>query len=82
MKFTRELTWRAIYDICPDLAILREHGIQLSMPESLSMAATHAFINDLGGIDLAYPCYVIRTALKELGGEGKIEFGDVSEYWM
>ena len=87
MKYTQNLVWEAVYEVCPHYKMTHKHNIIYDLPEALKAAAVEFFMIDESIIknsstDYVFAKFVVGLALKELAAKGLIEFGDVNEYWM
>lgn len=87
MKFSRELTWKAVETVLPHLKALKENNIAVNLTDALKDAAVELFIaknnseDTRGGMDWSYAEYIVCKALVELKEKGWLTFGEQEEFW-
>lgn len=87
MKFSRELTWKAVLTVLPHLNALKENSIAVNLTDALKDAAIELFIAENSpedsrrNLDWSYAQYIVYKALVELREKGWLTFGEQEEFW-
>lgn len=88
MKYSQQLVWKAVYEICPAFEVVNADRTIINLPTALKSVAVDLFIRcgvygskENFTTNQAYATMIIQDALRELQNEGFMTFGDVNEYW-
>lgn len=87
MKFSRELTWKAVEIVLPHLKALKENNVAVNLTDVLKDAAIELFIaknspeDTRCTMDWRYAEYIVYKALVELKEKGWLTFGEQEEFW-